>query len=472
MTLLYSFLDPSGQSPPTIISSSSNNISLEWIPPSQPNGIITSYTLSNRLPSLTLSSQPIHELGIRFHGAGYARFPANMFNPGFSTTISFRVRTFATNGLLMLYSTVSMSDYIAISFNSSTLQFAFDSGANSPTNILELDVGINDGSWHDISASRIGNQGVLTLDNSDSIQITVEGLDNDIAISSIAVIGGIGPNIQLPGNFPILSVHGFAGCIRDFEFNSEKVDFSSVSSSRQVGVSLPGCPREIETGTHYSGAGFAKFDTSAIGISGATFQISFELKTLESTSTVFALGLNTDTQSSDYIVFSIANSIPTIDLQINGVKRSILLTGENFTPVCDGNWHSFLLKKTATQISMVVDGNSDAISVTTVLELDTLYLGGLDFLSPFYVKLQSEGLLAPNFGGCIRDLEVNDNELDYSYASDIRNVDIDGCPSAAIGDCIAAGINDIFDGNALSYTDTGLTTFIGILFKGYSLTCL
>ena len=361
----------------------------------------------------------------------------------------------------MLFSTVSMSDYIAISFNSSALQFAFDSGTNSPTNILALDVAINDGSWHDISSSRIGNQGVLTLDNSDSIEITVDGLDNDIAISSIAFIGGVESDIQLPENFPVLSVHGFAGCIRDFDFNSEKVDFDSVTSSRQVDVSLPGCPREIEIGTHFSGAGFAKFDTSTIGMSGATFQISFELRTLESTSNVFALGLNTDTQSSDYIVFSIAHSLPTIDLQINGVKRSISYI-EELIQICDGNWHSFLLTKTATQLSMVVDGNFDSISVTTAFELDTLYLGGLDFLSPLYTKLKSGGLLAPNFGGCIRTLEVDNNELDYSYASDVRNVDIDGCPSAAIGDCTSAGLHDRFDGNALSYTDTGLMAFRGI----------
>lgn len=370
----------------------------------------------------------------------------------------------------MLFSTISMSDYIAISFSSSSLRFAFDSGANSQTNILELDVVINDGSWHDISASRVGNQGILRVNNSDSIDITVDGSDNDIAISSIAYIGGIESEIQLPEIFPVLSVHGFAGCIRDFEFNSVKVDFDSVSSSRQVDVSLPGCPREIERGTHYSGAGFAKFDTSTIGISGATFQISFELRTLESTGTVFALGLNTDTQSSDYILFSIADSLPTVDLQINGQKRSILLI-EDVTLVCDGNWHSFQLTKTATQISMVVDGNSNSVSITTDLELDTLYFGGLDFLSSFYTKLESESLLTPNFGGCIRALTVDNNELEYSFASDIRNVDIDGCPTAGVGDCTAAGLHDRFDGNALSYTDTGLMAFRGTLFIEYSRIC-
>ncbi|KAI6647890.1 Usherin-like [Oopsacas minuta] len=449
---------PSGQSPPIIISSYPNNISLGWDPPSLPNGIITSYTLSRRLPSLTLSSQLIHEKGFRFHGGGYARFPTGSFNPGFSTSIGLRIRTFSTDGLIMLLSTASMYDYIAISFNSTAVQFAFDSGTNSLTNILVLNVAINDGAWHDIAATRIGNEGGLSIDSSFSVGKTVAGSDNDIAQSSIAFVGGVDADFVFPDVFPVLSVHSIAGCVRDMEFNSEFVDFDSIESSGQFDLTLAGCPVDIEQGTHYSGAGFAKFDASNAEINGESFDISFELKTIESTSIILALGLDSATQSSDYILFTIADSFPMIDFQIDGVKGSILFI-ETTIDICDGKWHSFSLQKTATRILMVVDEESNPIPLAMIIQMDTIYFGGLDVLSPFYTKLEAESLLAPNFGGCIRGLQLDGVELDYSYASEIWNVDIDGCPTVSVGSCTAAGINDLTSGDVLSYTNTGLMEF-------------
>ena len=412
---------------------------------------------------MILASLPIHENGIRFHGAGYARFPANSFIAGFSTTISFRVRTFGSTGLLMLFTTSSMSDYIAISFNESALQFAFDSGTNSPTNIITLNVVISDGAWHTVTASRVGNEGSLMVNGSLSIDNSVVGIDNEIASSALALVGGIDSDTVLGNEFPVLSVSSFAGCLRDLEFNSDIVDFDDVVSSRQVELSLKGCPSQIEKGAHYPGAGFAKFEASSINLIGDTFEISFELKTLESTSTVLIIGENLMSASSDYLLLSISSSIPTIDFQINGDKNTLQSFTEAIIDVCDGSWHTIYLRKVSTEFSFTVDGNAQTQTFqgSELLKLDSMFLGGIDVLSPFYHKLKAVSLLAPNFGGCIRSLQVNEVELDYSFASDILNVDIDGCPTVPSGACTSASINDIMSGNILKFNDVGLKTFSG-----------
>ena len=412
---------------------------------------------------MTLASIPNHEKGICFHGAGYARFPTGSFNPGFSTTISFRVRTFSSTGLLMLFSTSSMSDYITISFNQSALQFAFDSGANSPTNIITLNVVINDGAWHTITASRVGNEGGLTVNGSFSADNSVVGFDNEIASSALAFLGGIDSSIALQNGFPVLSLNSLAGCLRDFEFNSDVIDSDNVESSKQVELSLDGCPSQIERGTHYPGAGFAKFDTSCINLVGDTFEISFQLKTLESTNLVLAIGENSMTTSSDYLLLSISSSVPIIDLQINGIKNTLKIFTEAVIDVCDGNWHTFSLKKVSTQFAFSVDDNTQTQTFvgSELLKLDSMFLGGIDALSPFYRKLKAVSLLTPNFGGCLRGLQLNGVALDYSSISDILNVDIDGCPTVLSGGCTSASINDLVNGNVLEYTDVGLRAFSG-----------
>ena len=363
----------------------------------------------------------------------------------------------------MLFSTSSMSDYIAISFNESALQFAFDSGTNSPTNIITLNVAINNGAWHTVTASRIGNEGSLTINGSLSVANSVVGNDNVIASSTLAYVGGIDSEIVLENEFPVLSVSSFAGCVRDFEFNSGSVDFDDTESSRQVELSLTGCPSQIERGTHYPGAGFAKFDASSLNLNGDSFIISFQLKTLESTNIVLIMGENSMSTSSDYLILSISDSVPTIDFQLNGNKGTFPSFTEEIINVCNGNWHTISLQKLSTQLTFTVDGNSltSTLPGDGLLKLDSVFFGGVDVLSQFYHKLKAVSLLPPNFGGCIRNMEVNSVELVYTLARDILNVDIDGCPAVSSGGCTSAGINDVTNGNILEYTDVGLRAFSG-----------
>ena len=359
----------------------------------------------------------------------------------------------------MLFSTASMSDYIVISYNSTSVQFAFDSGANSPTNTLTLNVAIANGFWHSITATRVRNEGTLRVNSSFTVQNTVIGSDNEIASSVLAFVGGVSDDISLPNGFPVLAQSSFAGCMRDVNFNSEMVDFGTVQSSKQLNLGLDGCPLSIEEGTHYSGAGFAKFDASVINLSGDTFEITFDLRTIEPSSIIFAIGQDSSVSTTDFLVLSIFNSVPILSTQIGGTRNTLSFT-ETVVTVCNGQWHGISLRKTQTSIILTVDQTSQTLNVLSSVQTDLLFIGGVNVLSPFYSKLMSSSIELTNFGGCLRNLEVNNNKLDYTLASEIQNVDIDGCPSMA-GACSAVAINDLNSGDVLNFTDSGLQSFRG-----------
>lgn len=466
--LLY-YVAPEGQFPPTIEVMTASSIALSIQPPTTPNGIITSYRLCRTTPALIPTNSPaIHEKGVRFHGGGYIRLRNSVFVGGLSSVLSFEIKTFETEGLLFFATNQLLSDYLAISFNSTHVQFKFDSGPASNAVINTLPTNVHDGAWHSITASRNGNSGSLEVDEQFVIASGDVGTDNNIAQSSFVFVGGISDDVTSISGLQLLSILPYAGCIRDLTIDSTIFNTTHSLSSSRTTLSLEGCPsiNTTESGVHLHGTGFAAFAIPELAFNGNNFLFSFNLRTNNPSGTILALGMDSTDINTDFLLFSLISGQPKLYLRVNGNSISLeMLTGLN--SLCDNEWHSVYITKSDENITLTIDALSNSLLLQTSLhtiQSNVLYFGGVDVLTAFYTKLTTPSLSLPpisSFGGCIRNILLDNFPLFHNKVTTIRNIDLDGCRTAAgLNNC--ANRSEVCDDiTTLFINNTGLEPFRG-----------
>jgi hypothetical protein len=88
------------------------SVELTWEAPAQPNGIISSYTVHRRTPSL-LPTPARNDVGVSFTGTGYATF-APSSPSSFENNLSFRFRTLGCCGLLFYTINAAETDMLQL----------------------------------------------------------------------------------------------------------------------------------------------------------------------------------------------------------------------------------------------------------------------------------------------------------------------------------------------------------------------
>ena len=96
----------------------------------------------------------------------------------------------------------------------------------------------NDGLWHTVTASRLGADGKLTLDNED-IDDTTPGIDGQ-SVESIETIAFGGYSGQHP--FADVTKIKFDGCIDHVVIMSNQIDLRNNIKAYDV---TPGCPVKV-----------------------------------------------------------------------------------------------------------------------------------------------------------------------------------------------------------------------------------
>ncbi|XP_014473358.1 PREDICTED: neurexin-1 isoform X1 [Dinoponera quadriceps] len=162
------------------------------------------------------------------------------------TNIYFQFKTREANGLI-LYNAGRERDFIAVELVNGHVHYVFDMG-DGPVRVRDTSKSkLNDGKWHAVSIGRPSpKKHTLAVDD----HVTVgnsPGSNENLDLDGILYIGGVEKSQygQLPK--PVVSRHGFEGCLASLDLSGESTDLNTdaVVPSSQV---ISGC--DVYTNLH------------------------------------------------------------------------------------------------------------------------------------------------------------------------------------------------------------------------------
>ena len=476
-THTHTHTDPVGQPRPTINGTTDTSISLEWEEPQDSNGIISSYTINRRRPSL-YPSPSLRDIGTSFPGTGFAVFQAGVANlGGLRNEIRMRFRTLSGAGVLLYYINAAGTDLLALELRNGIPWFLFDAGSGPGAIRPQVGDGVqfNDGTWHTITASQDGTSATITVDNVFTGSGQSVGSSQVISSNQVLYIGGLPvdesvvPRATVNGRGnPMATVSGrsFAGCLFGITLNGQSLDFTraqefSIDFPQGVGFEQ-GCPIGLERGNSYIGGGYVALAPNTLNSSSFSFSFDFRTRHRE--------GLLLFAYAADETAFAaeIRDSHLHLLVSDNNGTSVIVVSG---TIVCDGQWHRLLIDQTGDEIFLAVDGDGDSLFIP---EQDTvfssrIFIAGVPTGTAAYNLAQRIGVnIYSHFSGCTFEnvypsLFVDGTPVMPELDS-LSLVRFDGCTLAAHlvgqGMC-SAPWTSLNAGSVMEYTDENLSPFSG-----------
>lgn len=463
---------PTGQPAPIVNVTTPSSIGLRWDSPSAPNGIISSFSVLRRTPSL--SPSPLrHDVGVAFDGNVIRRFSQDD-NPlgGITNTISLSFRTFAEQATLLYYLNSAATDLIALELRGGVPWFSFDAGSGPAVVQPDLggaDVTFNDGAWHSVTATQTTRTGTIVVDGMYMGTGLSGGSDQVISSRQILYIGGV------PDDAPLSSLLGtpdsalegrsYAGCLFGVTLNDQRLDFStSTPLGDNVIQDIPGCPIQLEAGLAYLGGGYLGLPQGTINIT--SFSWTYDLRTTHNQGLVF-FAHNTD-QSG--VGVELREGLLHVVL-LSGNSTQLLAIGDN--AMCDGEWHTILIDQSRDEISVFVDGigGSLFLPMDDIVFASGVFFGGVPMASVAYDTALAAGLnvYAP-FSGCTRPhasgLVVGGVAVPMPMPTSHLLVRFDGC-HASSSVPLATTCEDPWvslpSGSAMEFTDEDLEPWTGTM---------
>ena len=458
---------PIGQRPPLVNQTTSTSVLLEWQGPMQPNGIISSYTLQRRRPSLT-PSPSLRDVGTSFDGNNFATFPHEDGNlarlGGLTNTITISFRTFNPTGTLLYYINAARVDFLALEFRDGIPWFFFDPGRGAAVAVPDVTDGVrfNDGEWHTVVAVQVGRSGSITVDQTYAgVGESPSGAPDRVITSNQTIyIGGIPNRIPRSTMFgaqnPNTTVNGdeFSGCLFGIYLNGDALDFSNMAESN-INPNQ-GCPIVLSPGWSFLGGGHLSYPANTV--SSSRFSWLFDIRTTDNQGLVFFVS-SMPGQSS--LAVEIRNSyLHLIVTNISTVDNVQVGT----QPICNGQWHTVLLEQSDNEVFLGVDGQGTALPLadSNTIFSSAVFFGGVPpQASTAYTLARNSGLnvFAP-FSGCMRAIQPP-TPVQISNSFLVR---YDGCFSGSTNpesSCSTLWEN-LDAGRELMYTDTGLVPFTGV----------
>lgn len=444
---------PIGQPPPTINMTTPLSVSLEWAGPSQPNGIISSYSVQRRLPSL---SHSLRDLGTAFDGSSMASFlPVDVNLGGFRNTIRLMFRSFSSSATLLYYINSARTDYLALELRDGIPWFFFDPGRGAAVAVPSVPpgVGFNDGQWHTLEALQNGRSSRITVDGIFTGDSISPGGATDSVISSNqplyvgAIPEGVPRSTSFGSDSPNTTLEGgvFSGCLFGVFLNRQALDLEN----DVVGEIDPsrGCPISITPGWAFIGGGYVLYPSNTIV--GSRFSWLFDIRTTHDEGLLF-FASSSDGQS--YIAAEIRESFLHLTVSDNSSASSAMASSVR---VCDGQWHSVVLDQSDSEVFLGVDGlgSSLFLSQSDTVFSSPVYLGGLDQSLAEDIGLAS----GMPFSGCMRDIQPpSPSPVESSVL-----VRYNGCFNSSLDSSCSAPWVDLDAGTDMELTDNGLRPFTG-----------
>lgn len=172
-------------------------------------------------------------------------------------TFQLEFKTSEASGILFYITSSNNVDFAGLYFVNDCLYFNFDCGSGKNGGNITLKQGhFNDNEWHQVRFTRVGKDGLLTLDN-ERVEFTGVGVSSSLNVKSPIYIGGVPEDLNtqvknhLTGEKYSYALTSFSGCVRNFKVGNLEYKFKDAGQAYDV---LP-CRSNMEFGHffHYDG---------------------------------------------------------------------------------------------------------------------------------------------------------------------------------------------------------------------------
>ena len=330
-------------------------------------------------------------------GTGYAQYKVTRKGFGLKGGLSFEFRTFASNGILFYSADKAQKDFISCYLQDGKVTFGFNTGSGDL--FLSTDNVVNDGTWKKVTIYRDKVKARLWVDGVNASAVGKKGPTFINGISHLYFGGyfrevGI-TKINEKSRVPI------SACFRGLEWHGgEKFP---IKPRKQVFVSR--CYNEPqEKSVYFSGAN--SYMVAAEGFYVGRKRIfSMELKPRNLTGLIFAVVPQKDPTKEDFVVLELNQGSVVARVQNGDGVIEASWTPPHGTTLCDNKWHTIILSKVDSMVSLQIDKNPPAKAKkgrTTVANVkDSFFLGGVP------ETVQSDGLgVRSSYQGCLRNFRI------------------------------------------------------------------
>lgn len=348
--------------------------------------------------------------GYRFGGNGFVVLDAKPYNFKQRSHVSFKFKTGrdAPNGLLFFVG--HDHHYISLELKDGSVLFQFKLGQSSEMVEIKTSELFNDDEWHTVEASRDGGKGVLKVDENTLHQQTVYQSDNYQAPDKM-YFGGYSdrqPKSTITGK-------KFDGCIDEVHIDSLPIDLSRNLQSQDV---LPGCPMKFSSVVSFAHerSGYLKLRNLTVA---NKLHINLKFKTVQGKGVIF-FGMNNDQSAS--ISLALEDGI----LVLRSSKAELNTDTKRFN---DGQWHVVTATHDERKLRLYIDDLYEYTSTesppTLSISFGEIYFGGLPkYFTPVRGALPNEAY----FVGCIQDVTINTNVINFASSTDKSNAILNSCP--------------------------------------------
>lgn len=349
--------------------------------------------------------------GYRFGGNGYVALDAKPFNFKTRSHIKFRFKAGldSPNGLLFLVG--HDRHYISLELRNGNIVFQFKLGQSSETVEIKSDGVFNDDEWHTVSAARDSGEGSLIVDEHVLYKNALYSPDSSYQPPDKMYFGGSSDRIFVPG----IQKRNFDGCIDEVEIEGTPLDLSRNIEAYDV---LPGCPIKFSAVVGFSKDNYGHIKMKELNVPNK-LNINLKFKTRQSNGVIF-YGMNNDQSATVSLVLD--NGV----LVFRSSKFELNSEEQRYN---DGKWHVVTVTHDMRQLRMSIDDKHEYVSAeappTLYIQSGEIYFGGLPN------GFKAIGGAVSNdayFVGCIQDVLVNANVINFASSNDKSNAILNNCP--------------------------------------------
>lgn len=348
--------------------------------------------------------------GYRFNGAGFIELAAHdiEFRSTTSVKLKFKAERKTKDGLIF-YAGKDAQNFISIEMKNAEILFQFKLG-QGVTSIVQQSRKYNDDVWHTVEASRSGTKGELRIDEHVIYSgENLAGRSADLIISDSVFIGGKPESIYNPD----VTSKNFNGCIDDVLINGNQQHLSQNKNS--IGIHK-GCPEPVSTILSFArfNPGYVKKDEFN---ASNNVQVNFKFIT-RSKNGVLLYGTNDDKTDTFAVALSDGHLYVTS-------KSESIKSDETYD---DGIWHIVSAGHDAKKIWLLVDESNKKEMYSSFdplfIQNGAVYFGGLAPDEPLPAKAIETHA---NYIGCIGDVTINSNRINFANSIDAENAIIGSC---------------------------------------------
>ncbi|KAM8966911.1 laminin subunit alpha-1 [Pelodytes ibericus] len=369
------------------------------------------------------------DTAFHFDGSGYSIVEKTLRST--TTQIVIHFRTFAPNGLLLYLTSNGTRDFLSLEIVDGKLRLTVELGSGPLT--LMTDGRYNDGSWYKVAFQRNKKQGILAVMDSynssqrETKQGEAPGIASDLNRSEKdpIYIGGLPRSRTVRKQ---LSSRSYVGCIKNLEISRSNFDLLR----NAYGV-RKGCKLQPTRSITVLKEGYVEMRPISLSPE-SELMVSFT--TLNDTGIIFAgFGKGAVKRSrrqavTPFIALMLISG--HIELHINPVAgastRKIVVKSPSGT-YSDGQEHSVILIRNKRLVILQVDEGKpmelkmNGPSVESLsIHTDSFYVGGV------LGKMDSTTLkTSQSFYGCIRNLILNMEQMDFTTVIKYEQVQMDSC---------------------------------------------